>query len=96
MTDGKIAGLLVFMIAAAPCPAIADTFAPSHTCIQPVKPDKFNGNHEVTMFDAAVSNYKRCITAFVDEHYGIADLHRSAADQAIAEWNNFLKDNGLN
>lgn len=92
----KFAGLCVLAIAATACPAMADTFTPSHSCIQPVKPAQFRNNQEVAMFNNAVSEYKQCISAFVEEHYAIASSHQNAADDAIDEWNNFLSDNDLN
>ncbi len=96
MTYRKIAGLVVLMIAAISCPAMADTFAQSHTCTQPVKPDQFNDNQAVAMFNDAVGAYKQCINAFADEQNRAAAAHRGAAGEAIDEWNNFVNDNGLN
>ena len=96
MTYRRIAGLFVVMIAAISWPALADTFALSHTCTQPVKSDQFNDNQEVAMFNDAVSAYKQCIAAFTDEQNQAADVHRGAAGEAIDEWNNFLNDNDLN
>ena len=96
MTYRKITGLCVVTIAALSCPVMAETFVPSHTCMQPVKPAQFRNNHDVAIFNAAVSEYKQCITAFVDENYKIADSYRDAADKAIADWNTFLNDNDLN
>ena len=96
MTLRKIAGLVVLTIAATSYPVMADTFAPSHTCVQPVKPYKFNNNDEIAMFNDAVTAYKQCISAFADEQHQVADAHRAAADDAIDEWNAFLSDNDLN
>jgi hypothetical protein len=96
MTYRKFAGLFVLMSAMISWPAMADTFAPSHTCTQPVKPAQFNGNDEVDMFNDAVAAYKDCIAIFADEQNAAADVHRGAASQAIDEWNTFVSDNGLN
>ncbi|UCH48784.1 MAG: hypothetical protein JSU95_02990 [Betaproteobacteria bacterium] len=96
MTYSKIAGLVVLTIAATSYPAMADMYAPSHTCVQPIKPYEFNDNDEVAMFNDAVSEYKQCISAFADEQNQTAAVHRSAADEAIDEWNTFLDDNDLN
>lgn len=95
MTYGRIAGLFVLMMTAISCPAMADTYTPSHTCTQPVKPYQFNDNQDVAMFNDAVSTYKECITAFADEQNSAADAHRAAAGEAIDEWNTFVNDNGL-
>ena len=95
MISRKIAGLFVLVIAVISGPAVADTFAPSHTCTQPVKPARFNDNQEVDMFNQAVAEYKKCISAFADEQNAEADVHRNAASQAIDEWNKFVSDNKL-
>jgi hypothetical protein len=95
MTYIRIAGLFVLMIAAFSWPALADTFAPSHTCTQPIKPDQFSDNQEVDMFNDAVDAYKQCIAAFADDQNQAADVHRSAASEAIDEWNTFVNDNDL-
>ena len=91
----KFAGSFVLMMAMFSWPAMADTFAPSHTCTQPVKPADFNDNMEVDMFNDAVSTYRQCISAFADEQNKAADLHRNAANAAIDEWNQFVSDNNL-
>lgn len=92
----KIASLFVLMVATISWPAMADTFAPSHTCTQPVKPARFNDNQEVDMFNQAVAEYKKCISDFAAEQNQAADLHRNAANQAVDEWNNFVSANSLN
>lgn len=92
----RIAGLFVLMFAAISWPAMADSYAPGHTCTQPVKPDEFNDNQEVDMFNEAARVYKECISAYADEQNHAADVHRSAANEAIEEWNNFVNDSGLN
>lgn len=96
MTFRRIAGLFVLMFAAISWPAMADTYSPSHTCIQPIKPAQFNDDQTVDMFNDAVAAYKQCIAAFADEHNDAADAHRAAAGDAISEWNTFINDNNLN
>ena len=96
MTFRRITGLFVLMIAAISWPAMADTYSPSNTCAQPIKPAQFNDNDAVTAFNDAVAVYKECIAAFADEHNEAADAHRAAADDAISEWNSFINDNNLN
>lgn len=91
-----IAGLFVLMFATISFPAMADSFAPSHTCTQPVKPAEFKDNQEVDMFNEAVAVYKKCIADFAAEQNAAADRHRNAANQAIDEWNQFVSDNNLN
>ena len=95
MSYRKFAGVFVLMSAMISWPAMADTFAPSHTCTQPVKPANFDGNDEVDMFNDAVAAYKECIATFADAQNNAAKVHRDAAGQAIDEWNTFVSDNGL-
>ena len=96
MTFRRIAGFLVVMFAAFSWPAMADTYTEGHFCTQPVKPGDFDNDQEVAMFNDAVAAYKQCISAFADEHNRAADAHRSAAGEAIDEWNKFINDNSLN
>ena len=96
MTFRRIAGLFILMFAATSWPAMADQFTESHFCTQPVKPVDFDDNNDVDMFNDAVAAYKQCISAFADEHNRAADAHRSAASEAIDEWNRFINDNNLN
>ena len=86
MTARMTAGLITLMMTAFACPVMAERYSPSHTCIQPVKPEQFHNNGGVAMFNDAVREYKRCI----------ATSHQGAADQAIGEWNQFLNENDLN
>ena len=91
-----VSGLVLLMIAAISWPVLADSFVPSHSCTMPVKPDQFNENWEVQMFNDEVSAYKQCIAAFAEEQRQAADVHRRAASDAIDEWNNFVNNNDLN
>lgn len=96
MSFRKIAGFCVLIFAMISWPAMADMFVPSHSCMAPVKPDQFNNNSEITMFNDAVTEYKKCISTFADEQNQAADAHRRAAGQAIDEWNKFISESGLN
>jgi hypothetical protein len=69
----------------------ADTFSPSHSCIKPYKPYRFTDEWEVTRFEGEVKRYKRCITDFVEEQNEEARRHQEAADDAIEEWNRFVR-----
>ena len=92
----RTAGIVLLMTAAISWSALADSYAPSHSCTQPVKPDQFNENWEVEMFNDEVSAYKQCIAAFAEEQNQAAAAHRRAASDAIDEWNNFVNSNELN
>ena len=96
MSFRKIAGFFVLIFAMNSGPAMADMFVPSHSCMAPAKPAQFNDNSEITMFNDAVTVYKKCISTFADEQNQAADAHRRAATQAIEEWNKFISDSGLN
>jgi len=62
-----------------------------HYCSKPQKPYKFTSEWEVSSFKSDVEIYKRCIEDFVDEQNEAIKKHRSAANDAIDEWNLFLK-----
>ena len=72
-------------------PVNADTFIPSHTCLKPSKPYEFNEQWEYDNFLAGVERYKACIDDFVDEQYEEAKKHQDAAEEAIEEWNNYVR-----
>lgn len=64
---------------------------PMHYCSKPQKPYKFTSEWEVRSFNNDVDAYKRCIEDFVDEQASAIKKHRAAADDAIADWNRFVK-----
>ena len=68
----------------------ADMFTPSHGCSKPYKPYQFTAEWEIQNFRNQVSQYKNCIADFVDEQNEAAQAHQEAAEEAIAEWNNFV------
>jgi len=72
-------------------PASADSFPPSHSCRKPFKPYKFNSEWEIQQFKDEVERYKRCISDFVDEQNEEARNHQQAAEDAIEEWNRYVK-----
>jgi hypothetical protein len=73
-------------------PAIAQAEStPMHYCSQPQKPYKFTSEWEVSSFKSDVETYRRCIEDFVDEQNEAIKKHREAANDAIDEWNLFLK-----
>lgn len=71
--------------------AWADDYAPSHSCSKPYKPYQFNSRWEVDNFYDDVERYKRCIQEFVDEQREAIENHRTAASDAIEEWNRYAR-----
>lgn len=69
----------------------ADMFTPSHSCRKPYKPYEFNSEWEVTQFKNDVQRYKTCISDFAEEQNTNAKRHQDAADEAIDEWNRFVR-----
>lgn len=71
--------------------ALTDMFPPSHMCHKPFKPFEFNTQWEYQNFMSEVENYKMCINNFVNEQYEAARNHQEAAENAIEEWNSFVR-----
>lgn len=84
--------LSMVLLMAIPMPAAADMFTPSHMCQKPQKPYQFTSQWEVDSFSDAVDRYKRCITDFVEEQTTAANNHSEAIDDAIDEWNRFVRN----
>jgi hypothetical protein len=84
----NIAGL-AFLVFAAPL-ATADSSAPSHSCSKPGKAAAVKSQNDAEKFNEAVSKYKSCIQAFVQQHEDAIANHQRAASQAITEWNDFV------
>jgi hypothetical protein len=71
--------------------AAADMFRPSHYCSKPYKPFEFDSQREVDNFNDDVEDYSRCINDFVEEQTEEAQKHQRAAEDAIDEWNSFVR-----
>ncbi|MBV2180958.1 MAG: hypothetical protein KUL86_06945 [Castellaniella sp.] len=69
----------------------ADPIPPSHDCRKPYKPISFSSQLDIDLFQDEVERYKRCISDFVDEQNESIQQHRQAAQEAIDEWNQFIK-----
>jgi hypothetical protein len=74
-----------------PMVAWSDSYSPSHSCRKPYKPFEFSDRYEYDNFMSDVASYKRCIATFVDEQKSEAQHHSDAADEAIDEWNSFVR-----
>jgi len=82
--------LIVLMFCVA-LPVFADSYTPSHSCHKPFKPYKFDNQWEIQQFKDEVERYKRCISDFVDDQNEEARNHQQAAEDAIEEWNRYVK-----
>ena len=82
---------------------LADSWQPSHSCYEPTKPTKpfsLDNEWEIERYNRAIDQYNNeveefrdCIQSFVDEQNEAIRRHRSAADDAILDWNNFVNWN---
>ena len=71
--------------------AFADSYPPSHNCNQPDIPYEFEDQFERDQFVSDTEEYKTCISDFVEEQQEAIRKHKSAADDAIEEWNSFAR-----
>ena len=71
--------------------AQADNADPSPSCSKPDKPNKFNTQSELDSFNNGVQQYQRCLYDFVKEQEEEIQRHQRAANDAIDEWNNFVR-----
>lgn len=62
-------------------------------CIKPNKPIGFTSQAEKNMWDEMVSNYSICIKNFIENENKILEAHNKVLDEAINDWNEFLKEN---
>jgi hypothetical protein len=73
--------------------SFADSWQPSHSCHKPFKPFRFESQWELDNFRWEVQRYKRCIEEFVEEQEEAIRNHRNAANEAVEEWNRFVRYN---
>jgi hypothetical protein len=71
--------------------AQADNDEPNPSCSKPHKPNEFNSQWELDSFNNDVQQYQRCLYDFVDEQEEAIQRHHRAANDAIDEWNNFVR-----
>lgn len=86
-----IIAVIVGAFSAVALPTLADSYTPSHSCIKPFKPYEFTDQWQLDRFRNDVATYKRCISDFADEQNEEAENHQEAAEEAIEEWNNYLR-----
>lgn len=71
--------------------ALADNWQPDHDCTKPYKPYTFTSQWEIDNFRLEVERYKDCISEFAEEQQQAAHHHTRAAEDAIDEWNDFVR-----
>lgn len=69
----------------------ADMFQPSHNCTKPFKPYQFNNQWEIDSFNDDVRRYRQCISDFIEEQELAVQVHQLAAEEAIDDWNIFVR-----
>lgn len=87
----RIASIGVVVLLVASMPTAADMFSPSHSCRKPYKPYEFEDTWQVEQFRSEVERYEGCIEDFVEDQNEAAQRHRDAAEEAIEEWNRFVR-----
>ena len=83
--------VLAACVTLAPSCALADQIEPSHFCRKPHKPYEINDQMELNQFMDDVERYKRCIAAFVQEQEEAVLIHQQASQNAIDEWNRYVR-----
>ena len=86
-----VVAMFVLFFIALSTSARADIISPSHYCRKPIKPYEFTDEWQITQFKNEVDRYKSCISDFIDEQNAEADKHRDAAEEAIEEWNSYVR-----
>jgi hypothetical protein len=69
----------------------ADTFKPNAYCTKPTKPYQFTNDWQITQYRNDVERYQRCISDFVESQNKAIKNHQKAAEDAIEEWNRYVK-----
>jgi hypothetical protein len=86
------AAFVALCLTALPVSAQADMFSPSHYCRKPIKPYEFTDEWQISRFKNELQRYKDCISDFVEEQNDAARKHQEAADEAIEEWNSYVRN----
>ena len=85
----KILTFITILILVFSAQANDDDLAPS--CSKPYKPDQFNTQAELDKYNTDVQQYQRCLYDFVTEQEEAIQRHQHAANNAIDEWNSFVR-----
>jgi hypothetical protein len=85
--------IILSMIIITPAFSFGDSWQPSHDCHKPIKPFSFTSQRELDNFRWEVDRYKKCIEDFIEEQKGAIENHRNALNEAVEEWNRFVRYN---
>lgn len=86
-----VGALFALLFIALSTSAQADMISPSHYCSKPIKLYEFTDEWQITQFKNEVERYKDCISDFVDEQNEAARKHQDAAEEAVEEWNSYVR-----
>lgn len=70
----------------------ADLYEPVPHCYQPSKPLWFASSDYKERYDNDVNEYHSCMKKFIQKQEIAAKKHNQAAQDAIAAWNDFVKN----
>lgn len=62
-----------------------------HSCSKPYKPIQISTRSELDQYLDKVEAYKACINNFITEQNDEIRARQSAINQAIEDWNNFVR-----
>ena len=91
MAKHGLAVVLGLFLAMGASPIAADSWVVSHSCYKPFKPFEFTDQWQLDNFNFEVEQYRYCIEEFVEEQEYAIRRHEQAAEEAIDEWNNFVR-----
>ena len=72
--------------------AYADLYEPVPHCYQPSKPLWFASSDYKERYDNDINEYHTCMKKFIQKQEIAAKKHNQAAQDAIAIWNDFVKN----
>jgi len=62
-------------------------------CVKPEKPVDFATEAEYLMYQELVKTYTECSKKFIENETIIVEQHTKVLNEAIDEWNEFIKEN---
>jgi len=72
--------------------AAAHESSPAPLCAQPVRPANDHDDARWNAYLAAVDGFRECISEFAEANRTAAGLHNDAANEAVNQWNIFVKE----
>ena len=64
---------------------------PPPTCSAPPQPARMENNEQISKWLKKVEMYQNCLMSYSAKHKQLSASHASAANQAVARWNQFAK-----